>query len=327
MTKTHKYPRLRRALIWAIGAVVVILVVATAAASVYMLNFSLRPDADYSHNLQSRLRRTLNDCPQLRPWVDSLLQTHALRDTFVVMPTGERHHAVYVRAAKATNRVAILVHGYTDNSMGMIHIASIYGRMGFNLLLPDLHAHGKSQGEGIQMGWKERLDVMEWLRVADDMFAGGGNGSQIVVHGVSMGAATTMSLSGERLPKSVRCLVEDCGYTSAWDEFEYQLADMFHLPAFPLLYTTSILCKIRYGWSFGEASSLRQVGKCRLPMLFIHGDKDTYVPFSMLQQLYNAKPQPKEMWIAPGSIHATSFRDHPDEYGIRVRGFVGKYIR
>lgn len=112
-----------------------------------------------------------------------------------------------------------------------------------------------------------------------------------------------------------------------WDEFEHELASQFHLPAFPLLYTTSLQCKLRYGWSFGEASPLRQVARCHKPMLFIHGDRDTYVPFAMMQRLYDAKPEPKQMWIARGSIHAMSFRDHPQEYARRVRLFVDQYIR
>lgn len=149
----------------------------------------------------------------------------------------------------------------------------------------------------------------------------------MVLHGISMGAATVMCVSGERLPDYVKCFVEDCGYTSVWDEFEHELDSQFHLPAFPLLYTTSLQCKLRYGWSFGEASPLRQVARCHKPMLFIHGDRDTYVPFAMMQRLYDAKPEPKQMWIARGSIHAMSFRDHPLEYARRVRLFVDQYIR
>lgn len=61
-------------------------------------------------------------------------------------------------------------------------------------------------------------------------------------------------------------------------------------------------------------------------MLFIHGDKDTYVPFAMLQPLYEAKPQPKEMWVVPGAVHATSFRDQPEAYTERVNRFVNQYI-
>lgn len=77
------------------------------------------------------------------------------------------------------------------------------------------------------------------------------------------------------------------------------------------MYTTSALCKLMYGWSFGEASALKQVAKCHKPMLFIHGSKDTFVPTDMVYPLYEAKPQPKQLWIARGRfmhVHITTIR-------------------
>ncbi len=307
------------------AGIAVTIIVVLALAGNYMLDYSLFPDMRHGHSLKWRLENIISQNPQLRTWADSLKQNHALRDTFLLMPSGERHHATYIAAATSTPRVAILVHGYSDNGMGMLHIASIYNCMGFNVLLPDLHAHGKSQGKGIQMGWKDRLDVMQWMTLANNMW-GGTAGTQMVLHGVSMGAATVMCVSGEELPQYVKCFVEDCGYTSVWDEFAHELKEQFSLPTFPLLYTTSIQCRLRYGWSFGEASPLRQVSHCRLPMLFIHGDKDTYVPFAMMRRLYDAKPQPKALWVAPGSIHAKSFSDHPVEYTHKISQFVNQYI-
>ena len=153
----------------------------------------------------------------------------------------------------------------------------------------------------------------------------GGN-TQMVVHGISMGAATTMMVSGEPQQPFVKCFVEDCGYTSVWDEFSYELKGQFGLPPFPLMYTTSWLCNAKYGWNFKEASSLNQVRKCKLPMFFIHGDADTYVPTWMVYPLYEAKSEPKELWLAPGATHAMSYKDHPEEYTERVKNFVGKYI-
>ena len=253
---------------WGIGIATVVIVVVLALAGAYMLDYSLFPKMRHGHNLPWRLDNIISESPQLRPWADSLKHCHALHDTVVLMPTGERHHATYINASEPSRRVAVLVHGYRDNGMGMMHVASIYHHMGYNILLPDLHAHGKSEGEGVQMGWKDRLDVMRWMAVADSLW-GGTEGTAMVLHGISMGAATVMCVSGERLPDYVKCFVEDCGYTSVWDEFEHELASQFHLPAFPLLYTTSLQCKLRYGWSFGEASPLRQVARCHKPMLFI----------------------------------------------------------
>jgi fermentation-respiration switch protein FrsA (DUF1100 family) len=92
------------------------------------------------------------------------------------------------------------------------------------------------------------------------------------------------------------------------------------------MYTTSWLCEKKYGWNFKEASSLKQVAKSQLPMLFIHGDKDTYVPTWMVYSLYEAKPGPKELWIVPGAAHAVSYKENKQEYTDRVRAFVGRYI-
>jgi len=132
-------------------------------------------------------------------------------------------------------------------------------------------------------------------------------------------------LSGEQMPEGVKDLrfVEDCGYTCVWDEFAGQLKEQFGLPEFPLMHSTSLLCRLRYGWSFAEASALKQVSKCHYPMLFIHGDADTFVPSQMVYPLYEAKPEPKSLWIAEGAEHAKSYKEHKAEYVSRIRAFVG----
>lgn len=292
------------------------------------------------------LREAEEIYPEIVPWIDSLKQAKALRDTFVVMPTGERHHAFFVYGPRPTVRTAVLVHGYHDCAMRMIQLGYVYHHLlGYNILLPDLHAHGQSEGDAVQMGWKDRLDILRWTAIADSLFRAYNqwkisdsvvlarrtmhpetSSTRMVVHGVSMGAATTMSLSGEATPSYIRGFVEDCGYTSVWDEFTYELKEQFSLPSFPLMWSTSMLCDLRYGWSFGEASPLRQVAKCRKPMLFIHGMDDHYVPTRMVYPLYEAKRGEKMLYLAPGSQHAVSYRDHRKEYVAYVRAFCKKYV-
>ena len=266
--------------------------------------------------------------PELKSWVDSLQAVGALRDTFIVMPqTGKRAHALFVRSPRAKGRTAVLVHGYCDNATRMLPIARIYNReLGANVLLPDLYAHGQSDGDAIQMGWKDRLDVLHWISLAPELFRTEADSMRLVVHGISMGAATTMCVSGEQTPQYVKCFVEDCGYTSVWDEFSNEISARFSLPDFPLMYTASWLVQAKYGWNFNEASPLKQVAKCQKPMLFIHGDNDTFVPTWMVYPLYEAKPQPKALWIAHGSKHADAYGDYKEEYTHRVLEFVKKYM-
>lgn len=205
--------------------------------------------------------------------------------------------------------------------------------MRYNVLLPDLYGHGESEGDHIQMGWKDRWDVVRWSEVADEIFSKSRGAmqnmslkdthTQQVLHGISMGAATVMAVSGEKTPDYVKCFVEDCGYSSVWDEFAAQLKDQFGLPSFPLMNTTSRLCQLKYGWSFAEAQQIEQVRKSTKPMLFIHGDKDDFVPYRMLQPLYEAKTKGKKaIFIAKGSIHAMAYRDQHEEYTKVVKEFL-----
>lgn len=302
--------------LWTLVVIVTIFVIALVGGSFYMLNYSLAPDPNRM-DTDSCYRQQFEAYPESQEWVDSLRSIGALRDTFLIMSSGEKHHGFFVD--RGSTRTALVIHGWRDCAIKFFWLARIYEHeLGYNVVMPELHACGESEGEAIQMGWKDRLDVLQWMKMfqADTM----------VVHGVSMGAATTMMLSGEQMPDGIKDLhfVEDCGYTSVWNEFAGQLKEQFGLPAFPLMYSTSLLCKLRYGWSFGEASALEQVKRCHNPMLFIHGNTDTFVPSEMVYPLYEAKPGAKELWIAEGAEHALSYKEHKAEYIVKIKDFVTK---
>lgn len=309
-----------------IGVITLLLLLTgcTIGGSFFMLNYSLRPEAKIRAKNADSYPFMYKNYPFLRPWVDSLNQAHALRDTFVLNPEGIRLHAYYIAAPQPTKKTAVIVHGYTDNAIRMFMIGYLYNHdLQYNVLLPDLQHQGESGGPAIQMGWKDRLDVMQWMHIANQIY---GDSTQMVVHGISMGGATTMMVSGEAQPYFVKCFVEDCGYTSVWDEFSHELKSSFHLPSFPLMNTTSWLCQKKYGWNFEEASSLNQVKKSHLPMFFIHGNKDTYVPTWMVYPLYEAKSAPKQLWIVPGAAHAVSYKENKEEYTRKVKEFTDRYI-
>ena len=279
-----------------------------------MLDYSLSPDparTDTAHCF----RELFKNYPETRPWADSLRKEDALRDTFVTMATGERHHALYI--TNGGRKTALILHGWRDCSIDFLFLARLYEReLGYNVVIPDLHAHGLSEGDMIQMGWLDRKDALHWLAVFQT--------DTMVVHGVSMGAATAMMMSAEEMPEGIKDIrfIDDCGYTSVWDEFAGELHNQFGLPEFPLMYSTNLLCKLRHGWSFGEASAIREVSKSPYPMLFIHGADDTFVPTEMVRRLYEAKPSEKELWITEGTEHARSYLRHREEYVKRVKDFL-----
>lgn len=296
------------------------------AATFYMLDYSLSPDPNRL-NPTAAYRSLYQRVPDMQQWVDSLQKCGLLRDTFVTMPSGECHHAYYLPSKRAQGRTAIVVHGYRDSALKFMYLGRMYHRdLHYNILMPDLHAHGLSEGESIGMGWNERFDVLHWAAVAEELFRCTGRASSMVIHGVSMGAATTMNVSGEELPNYIKGFIADCGYTSVWDEFACQLYEQFALPTFPLLYTTDYLCQKRYGWSFREASPLNQVERCTRPMFFIHGDNDRFVPTEMVHQLFAAKPDPKHIWIVPHTRHADSYTNYPEEYTRQVGLFLNYFV-
>ena len=316
MKQRKRVPILKKVSIWCGAVILAILVVASIGGSFYMLDYSLSPDVNRKDTAFC-YRELFINYPETRLWIDSLRRIGGMRDTFITMPTGERHHALYIR--NGGNKTALILHGWRDCAIDFLFLARLYEKkLGYNVVLPDLHAHGYSDGDMIQMGWLDRHDALHWLSVfkADTM----------AVHGVSMGAATTMMLSAATMPEGIKDIrfVEDCGYTSVWDEFAGELKNQFGLPEIPLMYTTSLLCKISNGWSFGEASAINQVKRCSYPMLFIHGGSDTFVPTDMVHRLYKAKATKKKLWIANDAKHAESYKKHKEEYVKQVKDFLNK---
>lgn len=231
-------------------------------------------------------------------------------------------HGYKVLNPNNSNKWVITVHGYTSEGINMSSYAKNYYDMGYNVLIPDLRSHGLSEGDYIGMGWDDRLDIVSWINnILED-----NADAEIILHGVSMGAATVSMVSGEDLPSNVKAIVADCGYTSVWDEFAYQLDDLFSLPQFPILNVSSLVSKVRAGYFLGTASSLKQVEKSKTPILFIHGDKDDFVPYYMMEELYNATSSEKEMLTIKDAGHAKSSEVDPETYWTTVYNFTNKYI-
>ncbi|TGX82482.1 alpha/beta hydrolase [Palleniella muris] len=309
-----------------IVAVLAVVTVITIGGSFYMLSYSLTPDPN-RRDIDSAMQVMFKRAPFMKAWTDSVKANGLLRDTFITRYDGRRLHAVYMRNENAHGRTAIIVHGYKDCHATFLYLGRMYHKyLNCNILLPDLHAHGLSDGESIQMGWKDREDILDWANVADKIFRDEKKQSAIVIHGVSMGAAATMCTAGERSPITIRCFIEDSGYTSVWDEFSKELREQFSLPEFPLMYSASVICKLKNGWSFGEASPLKLMRWSIDPILFIHGDKDTFVPTWMAHKLYETKTYSKQLWIAPGSEHARAYLDHPEEYTQKVKDFLDMHM-
>lgn len=229
---------------------------------------------------------------------------------------------LYLQEEKSDKWV-IIAHGYTSSHEDVQPIALNFYNEGYNVLTPDMRAHGNSEGKYIGMGWLDRKDMLLWI----DYVLSLDNNSQIVLYGESMGGATVMMTSGEDLPSNVKAIVEDCGYTSVQEMFEAQLYERFGLPSFPILNAAEIVTNIRAKYNFHEASALEQVKKSKTPILFTHGGNDTYVPTEMVYRLYEAANCEKDILIIDGAGHGSAPDVDPITYYDKVFSFLDKYIK
>lgn len=254
--------------------------------------------------------------------VNWLIKDSNYIDTYITSSDNLKLHAYEVKNENKTDKWAIVVHGYTSEGKLLSSKAKHLYNMGYNVLVPDLRSHGTSEGNYIGMGWHDRLDIIDWI----NYIVKNNPNSEIALHGTSMGSATVLMVSGEKLPSNVKAIVADCGYTSVYDEFSYQLKQLFNLPAFPIMNFSDVVTHIRAGYCLNDASAINQVKKSTTPILYIHGDKDDFVPYYMMDELYNATNSEKEKLTIEGGEHANSDLVNPKLYWSTVNSFLEKYI-
>lgn len=233
----------------------------------------------------------------------------------------------YLLPADAESDVYVFCsHGYRGNGrLEFQNMAKFYHDKGYNIFLVDHQAAGESDGKYIGFGYHEYKDCFAWLDFMRNKF---GKDIQIILHGVSMGCATVTMMSGnDRLPSNVKFTVADCGYTSAKDEFMHNAAKIGPL-AKPVLAAASKFNKLISGYEFKDANPVEAVKTARIPMLFIHGGIDDFVPTKMVYELYNNCNAPdKDILIVEGAAHAESYPVNSASYEEKINNFAEKYIK
>ncbi|MBP3857621.1 MAG: alpha/beta hydrolase [Ruminiclostridium sp.] len=218
----------------------------------------------------------------------------------------------------------VAVHGYDSESRGMVRYAKKFLEAGYSVFMPDLRGMGNSDDNSTTMGHLEKLDIIDWIRKLNAEY----EPKNIVLFGVSMGAATVMLASGENLPENVRATIEDCGYSSVREEFEYNMLHLIHLPPYPVLWICDVITRLNKGWSFlNDADCIKAVKRSRIPICFIHGANDTFVPFAMQEKLYSAcRHKDKEILVIDGAEHTEACVKEPELYWNTVFSFIEKHI-
>lgn len=226
-------------------------------------------------------------------------------DVFITSFDGLRLHAKFYAASERKAPVQIMFHGYKSSAerdfCGGLR-EGIDG--GFNVLLVDQRAHGESEGKYLTFGVNERFDCLSWASYAAERF---GNDVKIYLYGISMGASTVLMASALPLPKSVSGIVADCGYTSPKAIICSVLRD-HHVPAAPVYAVAKLGARLFCGFDLDSASAPDALRRSHIPVLFIHGDDDRFVPCRMSRENFEASAaEHKKLLIVHNAGHGLSY--------------------
>lgn len=236
-------------------------------------------------------------------------------DVYQTSFDGLKLHATYFppeRMQDGKKRVVLCFHGYTSKGMqDFTGLSYYYLQRGYGMLHPDARAHGSSEGEYIGFGCLDRRDALQWMNwVVENC----GEEVEILLHGISMGGATVLMASSLELPPQVKGIVSDCAFTSPKEVFTHVLHSMYHLPAFPVIPAADLINRKAAGYGMDECNARREVTKAKVPILFIHGSADTFVPCSMCREMYESCSAPKKLLIVEGAAHAESYYKSKEAY-------------
>lgn len=230
-----------------------------------------------------------------------LAQPH--EDVYIMSDDGLRLHGTYF--PRDSKKFVICFHGYTSKGMSdYIGLSDYYIRNNYQMLLVDERAHGDSEGVYIGFGCLDRYDALKWI---DWVLDKAGNDVEILLHGTSMGGSTVLMASGLTLPEQVKGIVSDCAFTSPKYVFTHVLHSMYHMPAFPIIQISDYVNKKKAGYGLDECNAAREVRKAKIPILFIHGSADTFVPCTMCDEIYENCASPRKKLIIQGAAHAESY--------------------
>lgn len=256
-----------------------------------------------------------------RTWLKKQNIERVTIDTFDKL----RLTGIWLPSSEPSNKLVIGLHGYRSRGENdFAALSHFYHNAGFNVLIVDHRAHGRSEGKYIGFGILDRRDCRQWMKLGIEKL---GEDCQIYLHGISMGAATALMtagavLEGEELPRQVKGVIADCAFTSAWDVFSHVLKKTYHQPPFPILYLASSYCKQLAGYRFDEVNNLEEVKKIKVPVLFIHGAEDDFVPTRMSRRMYAERQGEKEILIIPKAGHGESYYAATETYEKAVEDFI-----
>ena len=243
---------------------------------------------------------------------------HKGEDHVLTTPQTGRIHAYIIPAEAPSHRWAVLCHGYNSTPASTAVYARHFHSLGYHCVCPSLRGWGNDETNYCSMGYRDKDICIAWVEyilcVDPD--------AEIVLQGYSMGAVTVMLTTGEKLPEQVKAAVADCGFTSCWEQYANVIKVYTKLPPFPLLYAVNAASILRGNHDIRKNRPIDAVRRSVTPTIFLHGTADDFVPFAMMDRLYDACAAPKAKQAIEGGVHARAVYRDPALYWKAVDDFL-----
>ena len=220
-----------------------------------------------------------------------------------------------------SNRYVIVTHGYTYTKYGSIKYANMFLKLGYNVIIYDLRHHGDNERCYISMGKNESKDISALIDYLRSTF---GNDIEIGLHGESLGATSSLLSLSEN--KNISFCIEDCGFSNLSNLLKYQIKKQYHLPTF-FIPIASVLNRLIYHFSFYDINLISSLTNSNVPILFIHGNADTYIPVHLGTDMWKKYKGYKELHLFDNAEHAESYASDPEKYETIVSDFLNNIKR
>lgn len=222
---------------------------------------------------------------------------------------------------RETKRVVIIVHGYNLSHATSLQFIEMFFKEGFNVLIVDQRGHGRSQGKYATYGYYEKYDLNEWVKWIIKKI---GEDAVIGLHGQSMGAATVLEYAS--INKHAKFIIADCPYSDAWQLIKHQFAELNHVPVFPIAFAADFRLRRKARFSLKDVSPINSIKDKDIPVMFVHGSKDNFVPTCMSEEMYKAKQGYKKLLIIDGASHANAYSTNKELYEEEVKSFINEVL-
>ena len=244
-----------------------------------------------------------------------------IKDIYIKSNDNLNLHGLFIER-KNSKGIFIECHGYRSTAERDLYASCHeYYNLGYSILLIDNRTSNKSEGKYITFGMRESEDIISWINYVNKKYPK----SKIILAGISMGASSVlMSLKDITKNMNVKYALVDCVYISAFDEIIYCINHYFHIPGKLFINMINLWCKKIAKFDLKEKNTLECMIDSKVPVLFIHGTDDDFVPYENSKINYDSYNGPKMFISFEGASHGMSYLVDSKKYVNSIKEFINE---